>query len=192
MDKWRYHPGVVELGRQIQSGRLGTLLGYQSFRLGWGNPHRDVDAIWILMPHDLSMVLHLIGRIPPLQSAAPLLSKHPEHGVSATFQADDSPTITITIGTAFPIARRSVVVVGDRGSAQLGDSYDETIEFRDGRAGDPDAAASVLEIPREMPLLLELKAFCEHVRGGPPPLSSVEDGMAIVEAVARVRSAVGL
>ena len=35
-----------------------------------------------------------------------------------------------------------------------------------------------------MPLLAELRAFVEHLRGGPPPRSSAADGVAVVEAVA--------
>jgi hypothetical protein len=47
-------------------------------------------------------------------------------------------------------------------------------------------------IPLDMPLMLELAAFCGHARGRSSPLSAVEDGPAIGEAVARVRCALGL
>jgi len=96
------------------------------------------------------------------------------------------------IGSTFPIARRSVVVVGEKASAQLGDSYDEKLELRDGTPADPKATAGAIAIPADLPLLAELKAFCEHLQGGPPPLSPVEDGLEIVERIASVRSALGL
>jgi predicted dehydrogenase len=191
MDKWRYHPGVVELAAQVREGRLGRVLAIHSFRLGWGHPHRDVDAIWTLLPHDLSIVLHLTGTIPPLVSARPLLGTQPEQGVLATFRAD-GPTVTVMSGSAVPVARRSVVVVGEEASAELGDSYDEAITLRRGRPGDPAAAASAVAIAADMPLLLELKSFCAHLCGGPPPLSPVEDGLLIVERIAAVRAALGL
>ena len=35
-----------------------------------------------------------------------------------------------------------------------------------------------------MPLLGELRAFVEHLRGGPPPRSSAADAVTIVERVA--------
>jgi hypothetical protein len=35
-----------------------------------------------------------------------------------------------------------------------------------------------------MPLLAELRAFVEHLQGGPPPRSSAAEAVAIVERVA--------
>jgi hypothetical protein len=43
-----------------------------------------------------------------------------------------------------------------------------------------------------MPLLLELRAFVEHIRGGPPPRSSLADGLLIVERIAALRVLAGL
>ena len=45
MDKWRYHPGVEALAHAARSGELGEILAIRSYRLGWSNPHKDVDAL---------------------------------------------------------------------------------------------------------------------------------------------------
>jgi predicted dehydrogenase len=54
MDKWRYHPGVRELARIAQSGELGPPVGIHARRVGLGHKYSDVNAVWILAPHDLS------------------------------------------------------------------------------------------------------------------------------------------
>jgi predicted dehydrogenase len=55
MDKWRYHPGVELLARIARSGQLGHVRGLRTVRVGWGSAHDDVDAIWVLAPHDLAV-----------------------------------------------------------------------------------------------------------------------------------------
>ena len=47
-------------------------------------------------------------------------------------------------------------------------------------------------ISTELPLLRELRAFVEHLRGGPPPRSSAREGAEIVETIAELRSLAGL
>ena len=54
-----------------------------------------------------------------------------------------------------------------------------------GRAGEiEEDAVERRPITGELPLLAELRAFVEHLQGGPPPRSSAADAIAIVERVA--------
>jgi predicted dehydrogenase len=69
MDKWRYHPGVEELGAIARSGELGGVIGLRTTRIG-EEPPRDVDGIWVLAPHDLSIALEVLGELPVPRSAA--------------------------------------------------------------------------------------------------------------------------
>ena len=43
------------------------------------------------------------------------------------------------------------------------------------------------QISTEMPLLRELRAFLEHLEGGPPPRSSAAEGVEIVTRIAELR-----
>ena len=47
-------------------------------------------------------------------------------------------------------------------------------------------------IDPEWPLLRELRAFVEHVRGGPPPRSSAAEHVEIVERLVALRALAGL
>jgi hypothetical protein len=46
-------------------------------------------------------------------------------------------------------------------------------------------------ISTELPLLRELRAFVEHLDGGPPPRSSAAEGVEIVRRIAELRSMAG-
>lgn len=193
MDKWRYHPGIDKLAELVRSGALGDIVALRSFRLGWDNPHRDVDAIWILMPHDLSIVQHIIGTLPAPKMAMSLGANGPGNDLLAILQDDGSqPKVTIEISANHPVSRRAVTVIGNKGSAQLGDSYDECVVFA---AGVPNGAVGkpeLIPVGTQMPLLAELRAFLVHLAGGPPPLSPARDGLRVVEHIIALRKLAGL
>ncbi|TNM36292.1 Gfo/Idh/MocA family oxidoreductase [Nocardioides albidus] len=191
MDKWRYHPGVVELARLARTGAFGPLRSITSHRLGWGNPHRDVDAVWILLPHDLSIATEILGRLPEPRFAA--AADPSGDGLLAVLRDDDGPLVTCEVSATHPVNRRTVVVVGEHGSGQLADSWDDRILL----AGTVDGVEITPEtreraVGAELPLAAELRAFLAHLAGGPPPRSSAADGLAVVRAIAALRTMAGL
>lgn len=186
MHKWRYHPGIERLRCEIAEGSLGELRAVHIQRWGWGCPHADVNAIWILMPHDLSIILHWLGRVPPLRWARPTIAGSAELGLLARLEDEGGPPITIDMSIAAPEHRRAFTVIGSKASMELRDSYDTDIRVRRGAPAEIGAAEERIAIGREMPLLLELQAFLAHLDGGPPPMSSAQEGMAIVERTADI------
>jgi len=69
MDKWRYHPAIDVLAQIAKNQKYGKVIGLSTERKQWGIPHKDVDPIWILAPHDISIALHIFGSIPKPKSA---------------------------------------------------------------------------------------------------------------------------
>jgi predicted dehydrogenase len=51
-----YTPAVQHIARAVQSGELGDLLFVDSVRINLGLIQRDVNVIWDLAPHDLSIL----------------------------------------------------------------------------------------------------------------------------------------
>ncbi len=184
MEKWRYHGGVMKLAELARSGALGEIRAVRSWRLGWDNPHRDVDSAWILAPHDLSIALEILGRLPE-----PVFATDPDaSGDSLLAELNaDGVRVTLEVSSGHPVPRRSVVVIGTTGAAQFGDSYDDAIVLR--REGE---AEQRVPVETEMPLLAELRAFVEHLSGGPPPRTSASEAAEAVRVVARLREMAGL
>lgn len=193
MDKWRYHPGVRELSRMTRAGAFGRVLSIRTYRLGWGNPHTDVDSVWILLPHDLSIAIDLLGHLP-----APRLAFAPPGPAAGTdllavLQDDTGPQVTCEVSSSQPVNRRSVVVVGDRGAGQLADSYDDSIVLSGEVEGQQiDERTRLRHVGAQMPLETELRTFLAHLAGGPPPVSSAQDGLAVVRTIEELRRMAGL
>lgn len=181
MDKWRYHPAVLGLADLIADGTLGPIRNIATRRNGWGNPHDDVDGIWILLPHDLSIVLELLGSLPEPTAASATARGEEFLTLAATLGSD--PWVSVEVSTRAVDRNRSVEVHGDLGSATFSNQDYEAIRLR--LDGEDDER--IVPVDSTMPLYAELEAFVHHLDGGPPPRSSAAEGAEIVEVVAALR-----
>ena len=185
MDKWRYHPGVLEIAAIARESRLGTVAGVKTVRVGWGSSHDDVDPVWVLAPHDLSIGCEIFGYLGRPESAV------------AQWQGDDAVHLsgvirgagwwqTLEVSGRAAQPKRAVELHCEDGVAVLGGGWDEHVAvYRDGPEG---VVEKRIQTPGELPLLAELRAFVEHLRGGPPPRSSAAEGAAIVSAIGELRA----
>lgn len=185
MEKWRYHPGIEMLRELAAGGELGPIRGLRTVRHQWGLQHRDVDAIWILVPHDVSIVREILGSVPtPVAASGHALGN--ECSLVALLGPD--PWVSIDASTMSTGHRRELAVQGERGVGILPDSYADHVEVR--RPGNDEVRR--VSISTELPLLRELRAFVEHVEGGPPPRSSAAEAAETVATIAELRRLAGL
>jgi predicted dehydrogenase len=185
MDKWRYHPGVELLRDLARDGSLGAVRGLFTTRIGWGNPHDDVDAAWVLAPHDLSIALEILGELPGARAAVADLSGDDVQGLVGLL--GERPWHRLEISVRSPERRREVQLVCEEGVALLADGYSEHVLVHCDGADEPERR----EIAAELPLLRELRAFVEHLQGGPPPRSSAAEGALVVRRIAELRALAG-
>jgi len=179
MDKWRYHPGVEMLARIARAGELGPVLGLRTTRLGEAARH-DVDPIWTLAPHDLSMALEILGHLPEPRRAVPTAT-----GVIAML--GDDPWMVLEVSGLNQTRRREVQLHCRDGLAVLTDAYSDHVRLIRANGGSEHRPISP-----ELPLRRELRAFLDHLDGGPPPRSTAREGADIVRAIERLRGLAGI
>jgi predicted dehydrogenase len=168
------------------------VLGLRSTRAQWGNPHRDVDVTWTLTPHDLSIALEVLGHIPRPRAA--FAERAGGEVTSLVGLLGGGPWMVVEVSSRYPKFRREVRLPCRDGVAVLTDGYSEHVSVSrwTGGATLMEAPAELRPFPQEMPLLAELRAFAGHLRGGPPPASSAEEGAANVAAIAELRRLAGV
>jgi predicted dehydrogenase len=190
MHKWRYHPGIEELGAIARSGELGPVVGLRTHRLQWGGGRDDVDTVWHLAPHDVSIALEVLGYVPTPRKAVVDYFESAVVGMIGVL--GDAPWHVLEVSIRSPVRRRSVILVCRDGAAALNDAYADHLELT-GRPPRSEAAPDIARRPvaTELPLLRQLRAFIEHVQGGPPPRSSVSEEVELVAALARLREQAG-
>ncbi len=64
-----YNPAVEELCRLVQDGALGNLYYIDAVRVNLGLFQRDINVMWDLAPHDLSILGYVLGMHPVSVSA---------------------------------------------------------------------------------------------------------------------------
>ncbi len=198
MDKWRYHAGVEMLRDIARAEELGAVQGLRSTRAQWGSPHADVDISWILMPHDLSIALEVLGKIPKPRHA---IAEKTDGQLTSLLgilggEADGpgEPWLIVDVSSRHPQHRREVRLHCRDGVAILDDGYSPGVSvtrsenFRAGQTPESE----LRPISQELPLLRELRTFVEHLQGGPPPRSSAAEGALVVSAIADLHSLAGL
>ena len=185
MDKWRYHPGIEALRDIARSGEMGPVIGLSSCRLDWASPHADVDAVWILAPHDLSIALEILGHIPEPRAAVAEFGAKGLRSLSAILGTD--PWLRLEVSELYPAKRREVRLHLRDGTAVLADGYDTHVEItRHGSDGPPFVEKRPVD--GALPLHRELEAFVRHLAGGPAPKSSAAEGALVVDVIARLRA----
>ncbi|MDP1664050.1 MAG: Gfo/Idh/MocA family oxidoreductase [Methylobacter sp.] len=189
MDKWRYHAGVHALRDLVRSGELGPVLGVKTTRLQWGCPHDDVDPAWILLPHDLTIALEILGFLPKPVHAIAESDADGLFGLSAWLSGP--AWLHCEVGTRSPQYKRKIELRCRDGVAVLADSYDQHISVLRSDLGSRRREPPMYEqrpFVDSMPLLAEITAFIEYVEGtGPMPKSSALEGLQVVETIAKLR-----
>ena len=61
---FEYNPVVNELRNIVQSGDLGKIYCIEAERVNLGMFRSDINVIWDLAPHDVSILLYLLGKKP--------------------------------------------------------------------------------------------------------------------------------
>ena len=188
---WRYHPGVEMLGAMARSGEIGPIAGLKSTRANWTSPRTDVDSVWNLAPHDLTLAIEILGHIPTPRAA--IAEVHDGHAVGLSALLGDTPWLSFDVSNRYRDKRREVRLHGRDGVAVMRDPDAGQIELTRGGIGAPGTPAVELrDYSRESALRRQLMAFIGAVRGGPPPKSNAAEGLAVIRALVRLRDLAGL
>ncbi len=110
-----YNPAVQRIRSIIGSGELGELLYVDCVRINLGLFQSDVNVLWDLAPHDLSVVCFLIDRTPRWVSAvgAAHLGRF-ESQAYLTVKYDDSLIAHLHVNWLAPVKIRSTLIGGSK------------------------------------------------------------------------------
>lgn len=190
MDKWRYHPGIEKMAAIVSSGTYGSAQGLLTVRKQLGNPHPDVDGVWILAPHDVSIGLEIFGRISDVTSSKGFCHRGNLCEVMATLGT--APWHVLHVSTVSPVKERVIKLFCDEAVILLTDAMaSELLILSPDDSASNTAEDRIIErvpIGMAMPLLAELRSFTEHLHGGPPPKTAAQEALRTVEVVAQLRA----
>jgi predicted dehydrogenase len=191
-----YSPSVNAVRNLIRNDELGEIYFVTSSRMNLGLYQKD-GVVLDLAPHDLSILLHWLGR--PLVEVSATGRSVYQDGVHETafltLRFDGGAQASVQLSWLAPRKMRQMVVVGSRRMVQYADTaaddsvrvYDRGLDFSDPpanfgeyrltyRTGDMVAP----RIEAIEPLGLELRDFAAAIREGRTPVSNARLGLEIV------------
>ncbi len=198
---FEHNSAVWKLRELVQGGELGEIHYLDSARLNLGLYQSDVNVIWDLAPHDVSIFNYILGSSPAsvqawgsrhahlsLEDVAYLRLNYPDLGVTANIHVSWLDPCKVRRVTAVG-SRRMVVYndlsadepvrVFDKGitlAKESGDAGKIPLSYRYGDISSPYLVA-------QEPLDVQDRHFVTCVREGTEPLTGGENGTAVVRVL---------
>ena len=194
-----YHAAVQKLKDLVDSGELGDIYYMYTSRINLGKVRTTENALWSFAPHDISMMLYLVGQLPNLVLATGQSYLNP--GIEdVTFFTLHFPDNTMGHGQVSwldPHKSRKITVVGSKKMVVFDDMEStEKIKLYDKGVDTPPAYETYGEyqtlrigdivIPRlrmSEPLKNECQHFIDCVKSGKKPLSDGHEGLQVVRVL---------
>lgn len=196
-----YHPAVLKLRQLIDSGELGEINYVYSNRLNFGKVRTEENALWSFAPHDVAVILRLIGDFPQEISATGgsyLTEGLADVTVSNLLFPNDSRA-HIFVSWLHPFKEQRLVVIGDNKMAIFNDVapygeklvlYPQTVEFEGDMPILRKEDAQPVEYPDAEPLREECLHFVDSVANRNRPLTDSQSGIDVLKVLHGCQSSI--
>jgi predicted dehydrogenase len=202
---FEYNPAVWKLRQLVQDGELGDVYYIDTARLNLGLYQSDVNVVMDLAPHDISIINHVLGRVPVAVHAWGSCHAHRRFEDVAylrLYYEDTRLSANIHVSWLDPCKVRRMTVVGSKKMAVYDDlAVDERIRIHDKGVllGPPErdltqppmsyryGDITVPFLTFQEPLAVQDRHFTRSALDGTPPETDGENGLAVVEVLEAVQ-----
>jgi len=167
----QYHPCITALRELVAEGALGRLLTITSSRLSLGKFRKEENALWSFAPHDVSVILSLLGNQLPTSvrcMGGSYLTRHVADSTLTFMRFADSVMAQIHVSWLSPFKEQKLTVVGTKAMAVFDDTKpwpEKLLLFRDYLGNNAEQEATPLHPPAQPVLVTEaepLAVECAH------------------------------
>src|SRR6266571_1237470 len=118
-----FHPVVLRLQKMIHSGDLGKVQYIYSSRLNLGKLRTEENILWSFAPHDISVMLSLLGEVPETVSAhgGSYLNSHIMDTTLTTCDFKSGVKAHIFVSWLHPFKEQKLAIVGGKKMAVFDD-----------------------------------------------------------------------
>lgn len=188
-----YHPAVTWIKEYINSGKLGELYSIYSQRLNLGRVRTTENAFWSLAPHDISIMLHLVGS--PIKKSVSMGKSFINKGIEDTFffslEFENGVLGNGHVSWLDPNKTRQFTIVGSEGMIVFDDmSKDEKVKVFNKKVVDGskliDDGYFVVDIEKTEPLKLECQHFIDSIKTKTKPLTDGKNGLDVTKIMLEI------
>jgi len=189
----QYHPAVVRLKDLIKRGELGRIQYIYSNRLNIGRLRTEENILWSFAPHDISVILGLLGEEPARVTAygGDYVSNGVYDVTLTTLKFRNQVKAHIFVSWLHPFKEQKLIVVGSKAMAVFDDVseeklfiYPHKIEWKEGKIPVAQKADYYpVEVERKEPLQEELRHFVGCVLERKRPRTDAEEGLRVLRVL---------
>ena len=196
----QYHPVFLELKRLVREGKLGRLQYVYSNRLNLGKIRREEDIMWSFAPHDISMILSLIGTEPASVDAVGSYYLHKELAdvtmMHLAFPGGERAHVFVS--WLHPFKEQKLVLVGTDAMAVFDDGeawgqklllYPHKVQWKDNMPAPAKAEAIAQPVAEAEPLNQECRHFLDCVATGATPRTDGREGVRVLRVLTKAATA---
>lgn len=191
----QYHPAYLALRNLVAEGALGRILHLYSNRLSLGKFRTEENVLWSFAPHDISMILGLVGEEPETVTAQGTVALTPGVAdlVTAQMRFPGGSRAHLLVSWMHPFKEQRLVVIGEKAMAVFEDSqpewdqklilYPHVID-RSGPVPMPvKAEGTPVAVEKAEPLKLECQHFVTAIQTGSRPRTDGREGLAVLKVL---------
>jgi len=186
-----YHPAIIALENLIQSQTLGKLFYIYSSRLNLGRVRREENILWSFAPHDLAVILRLIGEMPLYVSCTGgnYLNPNLADVTLTSLKFPSGIGSHLFVSWLHPFKEQKLIVAGSKKMAIFDDVVkegklkvlDRHIDWEKGEPKAKQGAEEIIPFSNEEPLKLELAHFLESISNRKPPLTTGKRALPVLK-----------
>ena len=184
-----YHPAILKLVELIAAGDLGRIRYIASNRLNLGKVRTEENALWSFAPHDIAVILRLVGQSPFQVVATGGCYVTPNIADTTVTQLlfDNGVRSHIYVSWLHPFKEQKLVVVGSEKMASFCDVskelmlYDQRVEWREGQPVPVKADGEPVVYGSDEPLKSECRHFIESIQQRRTPLTCGREGLRVLQ-----------
>jgi predicted dehydrogenase len=203
---FRHNPAINYIRDLVAAGGVGDLLYLYFTRTNLGPIRSDVNVVWDLMTHDVSIVLHFLNQLPEWVSAQGACYLRPdcEDVAFATLGFGSGLVANMRVSWLDPRKVREITLVGTRRMVVFDDTAAEPVRLYDkGALKEPaydtfgefklvthSGDVTIPAIRPEEPLKAQCQHFLDSVRAGKVRLGDPRDGVRVVEVMTAINESI--
>ncbi|HEY3324288.1 MAG TPA: Gfo/Idh/MocA family oxidoreductase [Planctomycetota bacterium] len=186
-----YHAAVLKLAALIKAGELGKVQYIYSNRLNLGKIRREENILWSFAPHDIAVILRLLGDMPFQVMCGGGAYVQPNIADVTVTQMffDNGVGAHIFVSWLNPFKEQRLVVIGNRRMAVFNDVakelvlYDQSVKVEKGEPIPVKGEGQKIAYDGEEPLRRQSKAFLEAIATRQPPLTDGESALRVLRVL---------
>lgn len=188
-----YHPAVLRLRELVEEGELGRVNYIYSNRLNFGRVRTEENALWSFAPHDVAVILRIIGELPKSVTCTggSYITPNLADATVSTLHFAAGQRAHVFVSWLNPFKEQKLVIMGEQKMAVFNDIepdhklvlFNQRVDLEGNQPVLQRNGEEPVEILSDEPLRRECEHFLECITTRQTPLTDGASGLQVLRVL---------